>query len=82
MYIGKSDELAYGLFSVHPDHLFWIGYTPIEGKHVSEKCTVVPGELKRAAPWEQKTNTEKKMPFQRIVGRACFLLLFLDSTVF
>ena len=44
-YIGKSDVLAYGLFSVHPERSFWVRYTPIEGEQVVEKYTVVLGEL-------------------------------------
>ncbi|MFX3673570.1 MAG: HD-GYP domain-containing protein [Paenisporosarcina sp.] len=44
-YIGKSNDLAYGLFSVRPERFFWIRYDSIEGQEVVEKYTVVQGEL-------------------------------------
>ncbi|MGB5945521.1 HD-GYP domain-containing protein [Paenisporosarcina sp.] len=45
-YIGKSDELAYGLLSVRPERSVWVRYTSDEGiDEVVEKYTVVLGEL-------------------------------------
>jgi hypothetical protein len=44
-YIGTSEELAYGLFSVRPERSFWVRYTPVEGKKVAEQYTVVLGKL-------------------------------------
>ena len=44
-YIGKSDELAYGLFSVVPERAIWVRYGAEDGIDVVEKYTVVLGEL-------------------------------------
>jgi len=44
-YIGKSNEIAYGLLSVRPERFFWIRYDSIEGQEAVEKYTVVQGEL-------------------------------------
>jgi len=44
-YIGITEELAYGLFSVRPNRSYWVLYTPVEGKKVIELYTVVLGEL-------------------------------------
>ena len=45
-YIGTSENLAYGLFSVRPDRSFWVRYTPIVGRHLVEVYTVVLGQLR------------------------------------
>jgi putative nucleotidyltransferase with HDIG domain len=44
-YIGKTDELAYGLLTVRPKRSVWVRYTSVEGIDVVEKYTVVLGEL-------------------------------------
>jgi putative nucleotidyltransferase with HDIG domain len=44
-YIGKTEEIAFGLFSVHPNRSYWVLHNPVEGKHVAELYTVVLGEL-------------------------------------
>lgn len=44
-YIGKTDELAYGLLTVRPERSVWVRYTSVQGIDVVEKYTVVLGEL-------------------------------------
>ena len=44
-YIGKSNELAYGLLTVRPERFFWIRYASMDGHDVVENYTVVHGQL-------------------------------------
>ena len=44
-YIGKTEEIAYGLFSVRPNRSYWVLYTAIESIRVVECYTVVEGKL-------------------------------------
>jgi putative nucleotidyltransferase with HDIG domain len=45
-FIGKSDELAFGLLSVHPGRSLWVTYDMVENFRIVEKYTVLLGELK------------------------------------
>lgn len=44
-YIGKTEEMAYGLFSVRPNRSYWILYSSADGMSVKELYTVVIGKL-------------------------------------
>lgn len=44
-YIGKSNELAYGLLSVLPERSIWVRHSAENGEELVEKYTVVLGEL-------------------------------------
>jgi putative nucleotidyltransferase with HDIG domain len=44
-YIGKSNELAYGLLSVLPKRSIWVRHSAENGEELVEKYTVVLGEL-------------------------------------
>lgn len=44
-YIGKTEEVAYGLFSVRPNRSFWVRYSSEDGRMLEERYTVVQGEL-------------------------------------
>ena len=44
-FIGKTEEIAYGLFSVRPNRSYWVLYTPLESMQAVEIYTVVQGRL-------------------------------------
>jgi len=44
-YIGKTDTIAYSLFSLLAKRSFWVRFSVEEGRHITEMYTVVEGEI-------------------------------------